>query len=281
MGKFGIVLIGIFILFLSGCKTSKEYYTKKGTLKNIADYKLINATTDYYIAYNSVFYKRFKAKYEDASNSLSFTGNLYIQKDSSIIISVLKGIELYRVRLTKESVEILDKKKKTYTYGDYKLLWDKFLVELDYHTLQSILTNELFVYPINSDQKLIKRYKHEVGKDDYQLQSLKKGRFERKYRKEKTTNIIYHQFSIMPDVFKISKVNIKDFDVNSELNISYDNFIDINEKLYPSMINIEGNRGSDKFLINLRFEHIDIDGDNSLGFKFSDKYKKVDFNNEN
>lgn len=286
MGKFGIVVVGIIFIFLSGCKTSKEFYTKKGTLKNITDYKLIKSTSDNYINYNTLFYRRFKAQYEDENNSLSFTGNLFIQNDSSIIVSVLKGIEWFRVRLTNNSVEILDKKKKTYTKGDYKILWDKFLVELDYHTLQCILTNELFVYPINDDQKLIKRYKHDVGDDAYQLQSLKKGRFDRKYKKEKTTNVIFHQFSIMPDVFKISGINIKDFNLNSELKIQYDNFVEIDSVtlpnvMYPTNLQIDGVRGNKKFQISLKFEHIDIDGDNSLGFKFSDKYKKVDFNDEN
>jgi hypothetical protein len=286
VGKFGIVVVGIIFIFLSGCKTSKEFYTKKGTLKNITDYKLIKSTSDNYINYNTLFYRRFKAQYEDENNSLSFTGNLFIQNDSSIIVSVLKGIEWFRVRLTNNSVEILDKKKKTYTKGDYKILWDKFLVELDYHTLQCILTNELFVYPINDDQKLIKRYKHDVGDDAYQLQSLKKGRFDRKYKKEKTTNVIFHQFSIMPDVFKISGINIKDFNLNSELKIQYDNFVEIDSVtlpnvMYPTNLQIDGVRGNKKFQISLKFEHIDIDGDNSLGFKFSDKYKKVDFNDEN
>lgn len=280
MRQVGIILIGI-ILVLSGCKATQEFYTKKGTLKNIADYKLINSTGDNYISYNTLFYKRFKAKYSDENNSLSISGNIYIQKDSSIIISILKGIELYRVCLTPNAVEILDKRKKTYTRGDYKLLWDKFLVEMDYQTLQSILTNELFVYPISNDQKLIKRYKHEVGKDVYLLQSLKNGKFERKYKKEKTMNIVYHQFAIMPDVFKISKVNIKDFDVNSELVIGYDNFVEINNSLFPSEVIINGNRGNSAFTILLNFDHIDINGESSLGFKFSDKFKKIDLNNEN
>ncbi|WP_430814359.1 DUF4292 domain-containing protein [Carboxylicivirga sp. RSCT41] len=280
MGKSGIILVGIILILFSGCKSTKEYYTKEGTLRNIADYKLINSTTENYLNYNTLFYKRFKARYEDSNNTLSFTGNLYIEKDSSIVVSVLKGIEWFRVRLTNNSVEILDKRKKTYTSGDYKILWDKFMVELDYHTLQSILTNQLFVYPINSDQKLIKRYKHEVGIGEYLLQSVKTGRFERKYRKEKTNEMIFHQFSIMPDVFKISKVNIKDFNANSELDINYDNFLNINKSIFPSIININGQRGNDSFSIELRFEHIDIDSDSSLGFKFSDKYKKVVISNE-
>lgn len=281
MKKIECILVVLIIVVFSGCKTTQDYYTKKGTLKNIADFKLINTTKANYLPYNTLFYKKFKATIDYNGDSKSFSGNIYINKDSSIIISILKGIEFYRVQLTPNAVEILDKRNKTYTNGDYKILWDKFLVEMDYHTLQCILSNELFVYPIGGEQKLIKRYKHEVGTDSYQLQSLKKGRYERKYKKEKTTNIIFHQFSIMPDVFKVSKVNINDFDVNSTLVISYDNFVDINNILYPSSIIIEGSRGKDIFSIDLSIEHIDIDGTNSLGFKFSDKYKQLNLKNEN
>ncbi|WP_289053292.1 DUF4292 domain-containing protein [Carboxylicivirga marina] len=282
MGRYKyFLLVGLMLSFF-GCKSSQVFYNKNGQLKNIPDYKLINSTETKYIDCHSIFYKKFKAEFDFKGESKSFKGNLYVLKDSSIVVSInpLMGIELLRVKLQPGKVEIIDRTKKVYSHGDYRILWDKFLIEIDFYTLQSILLNELFAYPIGDNDKHLKRYKHYCSDNVYQLQSLKEGKFTRKYKKDKTTNIIYHQFSILPEIFKISKVYIKDFEVNSEITIEYGKFIEVQSGLVPSTILFNGQRGSDNFSLTIQFDHIDIDSQNSIGFKVSDKYKKVDLSNE-
>lgn len=271
-----IALLG----FAVSCKTSKDFYNSKGELRNIPDAKLISGVSKNYLEYNAVFYKKFKAKVSFNGKTDSFKGNLYIQKDNSIVVSIipLMGVELFRVKLSKDVVEIIDRPKKRYSYGDYKLLWDKFLIELNYNSLQSILTNKLFVYPL-ADNDYLKRYKHYCSDGKYQLQSLKEGKFSRKYKKEKTENIIFHQFSILPEIFKISDVYIKDFSANSEITIKYSNFIEKDNTLVPTSLKIDGKRGLDNFSLSIIFENIDVNSQNSIGFKVSDKYKTLNLNN--
>jgi len=242
------------------------------------DAKLINSVQSSNLAYSKLFLKKFSAEVEfEDGKSLSFKGNLAIEKDSSIIVSIIKGIEWYRVRLRPDSVEVLDRRKKTVTAGDYKILWDKFLLELDYYTLQNIITNQLFAYPIGDFDKTIKRYKHYCSENHYQLQSVKEGKFSRKYKKEKVSNIIFHQFSILPEIFKISDVYIKDFNANSEIKIAYTDFITKKETLFPSTINLVGTRVNKTVSLKIRFDHIEVDTESSIGFKISDKYKQVNF----
>ncbi len=279
MKHYKSILVLAVIAVFAGCKSTREFYNKKGELRNISDSKLISSVENNYLEYEALFLKKFKAEVSFNNESHSFKGNLFIAKDSTIIVSVLKGIEWFRVKLTPESVEILDRQKKTYSRGDYGLLWDKFMIELDYYTLQKILTNKLFVYPIDEENNYLKRYKHYCEDDVYELQSVREGKFSRKYKKEKTNNIIYHQFSILPDVFKISKVYIRDFSVNSEVTINYSKLTDQSGYLSPTEFNIVGKKGNESFALTINFEQIEVNGDSSIGFKVSDKYKKIDLHN--
>lgn len=282
MKYFKYILLIFLTISFTSCKTTREFYNKKGDLRNISDAKLISSVEDNYLDYNSLFLKKFKAEVSFNDETKSFKGNFFILKDSSIVVSInpLMGIELFRVRLLPGKVEIIDRTKKSYAYGDYRLLWDKFMIELDYNTLQRIITNEMFVYPIDDEDMSLKRYKHYLDNDFYELQSVKEGKFTRKYKKEKTNNIVYHQFSILPDIFKVSTVYIRDFSVNSEVTISYSQFIKQDGKMIPTVLNVIGNRGNDRFELTINFEHIELDGDNSIGFKVSDKYKQIDLQNE-
>lgn len=277
MGKIKFISLVLLVLAAS-CKTTRDYYNNKGELKNITDSKLINTVENNYTKFNTLFFKKFKAEVAFNGESKSFKGNLYLQKDSSIIVSInpLMGIELFRVKLSPNKVEVIDRPKKKYSVGNYSLLWEKFLVELDYATIQKILLNELYTYPItDSKNKYIKRYKHYAQGDHYQLKSVKDARIDRKNKRDKTGELVLHEFAILPEIFKISQSYIRDFGVNSEITINYEKFSEVNGFYMPRLFDIVGKRGNEQFSMTIEFEHIEIDSENSLGFKVSSRYEKI------
>ncbi len=270
------LVISLLILLGGGCRSSKEFYRNTGTLKNISDTKLIKCTEEKYIPFDSIFFKKFHAEISLNGDKKSFKGNLFIQRDQSIVVSIftLMNIELVRFRFQPYLVEIMDRTKKEYTKTNYRFLWNKFMIEMDYHMLESILLNELYTYPIGDDSKLdLKKYKHDRKEDVYTFQSIKKGRFARLYRKESVDGVILHEFSILPEVFKVNKSYIKDFGSNTTFNISYSNFTNVQTHLMPSQIEMAGNRDGYFFDLAITFSSIDISGSNSIGFKVSNKYK--------
>ncbi|GEM_PF-7087592 len=274
MRKF--IYYSLLTIVFIGCKSTRTFYNNQGELRNITDAKLIASVEDNYIDGSTIFFKKFKAEVDFNDDSKSFKGNLYLNIDSSIIVSInpLMGIELFRVKFSPGKVEIIDRTKKVYSTGDYELLWEKFNVEMDFYTLQAILLNELYTYPLSyPEDRFIKRYKHENSDDAYLLQSVKSGKYNRMYKNDKTSNIIFHQFSIMPEVFKISKSYIKDFEVNSEVSITYGNFTENGNTLLPLLFNIDGKKESQSFSMKINFENFEIDGTSSIGFKVSSKYK--------
>lgn len=270
-----IIIVGLLFILVSGCSSTKDFYSRKGELKNITDAKLVKSVEDNYLIYNSLFFKKFSAEVVINGEKTSFKGNLYLD-NNEIIVSILPlmGIEIARVRFSPDLIEIMDRTKKTYTKSSYQFLWTKFLVEMDYFTLKSILTNQLHTYPISEFyEEDLKKYKHYIKGDFYELNSLKKGKIKRKYKSDNLDNVILHELTIMPEIFKISKSYIKDFGANTILSIDYSDFFKVNDSLFANTIKIDGTRGNASFSIMLKFDSVEIDSKNVIGFKVSDKYK--------
>ena len=281
-GKHILYFILLSALFFS-CKSGSlliKKERKKGEVKNLADARLIKNVELNNIVFNSLFFKKFEAEVDIDGQTKTFKGNLFIRKDTSIIVSVLPlmGIELFRIKFTPDSIYVLDRTKKKILVGGYDLLWKKFFIDIDFHAVQNMFLDQFFCYPSSElDKNCIKKFKHYIRDDHYVLQSIKNGRYTRISRKNDFKDIIYQEFTIASDIFKITKCYINDFGSRTQFVIEYKNFIELNDYVFPSLFNINGSRSGSKFSIKIEFKNIEIDGVSKISFKHSDKYKIEQF----
>ena len=268
------------MFFLLSCKSGNiliRKERKKEELKNISDARLIKSTEENNIEFSTLFFKKFQADIIINGQHKAFKGNLFINNDSVIILSIipLMGIELFRVKFVPDSIFILDRTKKNIDIVDYNYLWDKFFVDIDFNTIRNILLNQFYCYPSSDlEDNCIKRYKHYLRNGLYTLQSIKKGRYTRYSRNNDFKEFIYHEFDIAPDIFRITKSYIKDFENNMALKLVYEEFVELDKYVFPSIISINGNRDGNVFSISIRFNGIEIDGVSKLSFKYNaEKYQ--------
>ncbi|MCU4174114.1 DUF4292 domain-containing protein [Carboxylicivirga sp. N1Y90] len=276
----------IFFLFVSlilfGCSSTTKYYNNKGELRNISDARLINSVENEFITCDNLLLKRFKADYIIGDDNKSFKGNLLLTRDSSIIVSITLVKEWFRIKLSPDKVEILDRRKREYIVGDYSLLWDKFMIEIDYNIVQSIILNELYAYPIVADNKDgIKKYKHYLGDEVYLLKSLKNRHVSRMNKPNYSGRPIMHEFTVLPEIFKVSQTYLHDFGSDTKLNIEYSNFIETGKGFYATELSLKGQKSKSEFSINLQFNDVEFDSESNIGFKVSSKYKVVNLLNDN
>jgi hypothetical protein len=273
-------MLGVVVL-LGSCGTKKRLVNEsqeRFDLKNITDARLVKLTQEKNIVWESVFFKKFEADVEFDNERKSFKGNMYIVKDSTIVLSVLGlGIELFRIKFEKDGIYILNKTKKEIIETGYQYLWDNFYVDINYSMLERILLNQFFCYPVpeKGATSCIKKYKHYTGDNEYILKSIKDGKYSRLERKNNYSDLIFHSFHIHPELFKIKRAYVSDFNFNSEIDIRYTNFMDVKSFTFPADIAISGKRGSNRFLIKIGYDSIDIDSKSRLSFKYSDKYKRI------
>ena len=271
-------MIFLIPVFFFSCKSGSiliKKERKEGQIRNITDAKLIKNTEQNYLDFNTLFFKKFQATVTINDQTKTFKGNLFIRKDSSIIVSILPlmGIEIFRIKLVPDSIYILDRTKKKISVAGYDYLWKKFFVDIDYKAVQNIFLNQFFCYPSSGlDKNCIKKFKHYIRDDQYVMQSIKNGRYTRISRKNDFKDIIYQEYTIAPDLFRISKCYIKDFGSNTKFVINYSDFIELNDYVFPSVFSISGSRAGSKFNIKITFKNIELDGLSKISFKHSDKY---------
>lgn len=267
------LLFVAMIIFLASCKTTEKL--SKGSVSNITDARLRNQLIDNELEYKKLYLKKVQFNFNDGSQKKSFKGSFVIEKDSQIVVSIfpLMGIELVRVRLTPDDVIIIDKHNKVVTTTNYEYFNRRYGLSLNYYAIQSILTNSVFLYPVEVDNyEGLKKYKHYVEKDHYSFKALKDNRFDRIVGRGKD-DVIQHEMFIYPDVFRIFKMNIKDLVKNQSIKIDYSNFIYFGSTLFPEQINFVATQEENTFEVGLKINYLEINDGGSLYFKIPSAYK--------
>ncbi len=267
------VVAGLLFVFLVSCKTIKSVeYSKIG---NISDVKLRSNLKKNQLEYNKLYLKKVGFTFDDGKDKKSFKGSFVISKDSVIVASIFApmGIELVRAQFNKEEVIIIDKHNKIVYQTDYDFFLNKYGIDIDYRVLQSILSNTLFTYPSYEDDYFdeLKKYKNELNEKFYCFKSIKDKRLERKSRKN-YKELVVHDISIYPEIFRIFQVYIKDFSLNNSLKISYSDFIKFESVLFPENIEIIGSQGNNKVDISLKINFLEVNDGGSLYFKIPSSY---------
>lgn len=181
----------------------------------------------------------------------SFPVNIHIKKDSIIWLSIVVGLEGARGIITKDSVILLDRLRRTYYKYDFANLSKQFNFNINYDLVQSILIGNM---PIK------KREIDEVSKQESVFVIKQKEGF------------VQIENVIAEANLKLQKVNASDETGESKMGIDYANFLIISELIFPHEIRARIDTKKDgKFLqtsINLQHNKIEV-LDQSPGFAFS------------
>jgi hypothetical protein len=279
--KFKVfVIISVLIFLLNSCRSSREVVTSTDNIKAISESRLLKNIEENSVHFNNLWIKRFDCKVTIDSDTYSFKGSAFVQKDSSIIISItpLLGIELFRVQLSKNEIILIDRTNKQLTYSSYKYLADKFYLDADYHSLEGILSNRMFCYPNEGGgEECFRKFKKSQSADMYILQSYKERRVNRLIRREGAASYILQEFKILPGLFNIGSCYIKDLSDGNVLSVQYKDFRKMDNFVFPGSFEIKGSQGTRQFSLVLQILQVEKDVQDGIGFKIPDKYKRVDY----
>ena len=276
--KLAYILIVLFAISNYSCKVKKEIVTaSEEKLKNISDSRLVRSVLENSVEFEELYLKKVELQFNLSDHKYNVKANFWLEKDSQIIVSIipLMGIEMLRVRFTKNEIVIIDRTKKKVINSNYEFIEKNYNVSIDFDVLQAVITNSLFCYSDEIKRRdCIKRFKHYIKDDKYSLQSLKERTFKRIDTSD-YVDLIYQEFLIGGFNYKIEKVFIKNFSTNENLEIIYNSFKNLDGIKFPTQININGNRGKNEFSINLEINDIEKDATQKLVFKVPEKYKKA------
>lgn len=83
---------------------------------------------------------------EMGERKVNVSATCKIKKDSVLYLSIqpFLGIEMFRAEFTTDSLRVFDKMNRRYYVADYSYFRNRFGVDVDFHSLQSLLTAQFF-----------------------------------------------------------------------------------------------------------------------------------------
>jgi hypothetical protein len=275
--KFLVIgILFVLVLLYPGCRSVERLFTGE-TMSDMTEDKLVSLILDNDINYESLFFRRLMAEVDFEGQVRSFRANMYIRRDSGIIVSVtpIMGIEMFRIMFGKENVYVVDRLNRQIFTAGYADLQKRFHVDFNYTILEGIFTNSLFAYPDNNVNQ-VRKYYGANKKDFYQLSSMHSRAFDR--HSERGNSFILHQLDVLPGIYKVSRSFISRPADRMDMSVEYSDFSKLsNKSTFPTQIQILGSREGEVFRLKLNFSDVEVNGRNSISFRLPANYEMVSF----
>ena len=265
-----IYLISLFFCLLNvalftACKSKHKVIHSTTPIEEKANSDLFKDIISNDLNYNT-FSSRLNINITSGSRTLSSKATLRMVKDSSIQISVqpLFGVEMFRFYLDPYQVVLLDRMNKRYVEETISSLKEQYPVGFDFYTLQSMLTNALFITD-----------KSRVENNDYRI-----------FRYTQTSDLNYfltgkdpnsgieYSFTVNGDD-RITNTHLLHSQDQMSLRWTYDEFAEITESIFPHRMLVSINTQKRKLDSELKFSGIAINEPLSISISIPNGYRKV------
>lgn len=259
-----LLCISVIVLGLHSCK-SKRQMIAAAPVEEKVDVDLFTDILD-----NQFNFKTFSSKLNlnlsSGTKSLSSKASLRIVKDKAIQLSIqpLFGVEMLRVYADRDSLVLLDRMNKRYVKESIEDVKRVYPVGFDYKTLQSLLTNQVFVSGqtdvIYSDYK--KFSTGLVSDMHYLLKSV-----------DKESGIEY-SFTIDGND-RIALTCLTEPKDNYSMNWKYDDFVMEARKAFPRKMDVALASTKRRVNVGLEFSGITLDEDFDLQVSIPGSYTRA------
>lgn len=205
-------------------------------------------------------FKNFSAKgkmqLEEEGDKISSGITVRMRKDSIIWISVVPGlgIEAARIKITRDSVHMINRLQKEFFAGDYSIIKQKFKVDVNFDLVQAIMLGNYMPAATGAKEKIMA---------EKPLQ----------HSRQEQANLLIDQFLDITS-FKLKKLTIKDQDTKNSISVDYSQFEVVEGKSFAkaALIVVVQNTGekdkSKGAIANLDYNKITLN-ETSLSFPFA------------
>ncbi|NQU53369.1 MAG: DUF4292 domain-containing protein [Bacteroidetes bacterium] len=289
VSKLPVILLLLMAVWFSSCRTAREIPTT--TAKSISASKLLKKVEQNAFDYKHLTIKKIGCQFLNNHTKTNFNVRLKALKNEKILISISKlKIPVGRVLLTPDSVKYVNYIDREYFIDDYSYLSSFLNIDLDFATIQSIISNNAFSYRNDSKNKDFKTFDSFIENGMHVLQSEKTRKIFRMEEKQKTGKIerrmkrlddkalILQKMYFNPSNFALTQLVINDKTNNRIMNMNFDDFIKVQNKDYPGMIDMSFNSEASEVKLKIRMSGFSTDKINSISIKIPEKYKQIRMN---
>ncbi|TKG93510.1 DUF4292 domain-containing protein [Puteibacter caeruleilacunae] len=287
MNKMKQIAMGALIMVSFFSCRSVEKIAVVEKVKPMGVNRVVANVQDNAFDFSSLEVKRLTVGVENDGKKVSIRGNLKMEKDKFILIYLSKlNMSVARVLLKPNEVQLVNYLDKTTFKGSYEYLSALLNADLNYHTIQSIITNDVFSAKDVTNSKGFKKYSCRVDSGAYVVRSEKKRKISGLMRKEKKLNrymkkkdeldLLVQTLLINPQTFKVQQVSIKDLNEDREFKINFEHFVDLEGQFFPDKINANFKSTTSSLKLKIGLSRFVLNKPVSMNFNIPEKFKKIE-----
>lgn len=299
--RAGLILIMALALF--SCKTAEVITKAPIKVKAISGAKLIGNTTDSALNFQTLDVRKLIIDYRSPKQKERLRGDLKINTDSFIYISLNKAVTLAKIMLTPKQFKMVSYfPEKFVLESDYNELSKLLNIPVNFYSIQAILSNKLFnihcgdIYANLSNPKLkrkqdklirneFKRFYNKRDSFKYVLHDwrpkkvesfgVKQKKKERLVKRKGSNDLLYQKFTIHPNMFKIEKYLLRDLLLGRSLEVSYSNFKQLNKQRFPHKMQMVFSDLKGQTTIKVQMDRFMVDKPLRINFRVPDRFKRI------
>lgn len=253
---------------VSSCGTTKKSMTKT-SLREFTANKLIKEVENNAFDFDD-FQAKINVKIETKDKNVNVKGQLRMKKDSIIwtSVSLPLGLEVIRVKITPDSVFFLNRTDKTYLTENINVFNDISPMVTSLGFIQSVL--------VGNDINLRESDNYKVQIDNGQYNLLISHKLKKSIKQSNEYwKVILKDIWIDPQLFKITKYNIKEYNDNKrKIDLQYSDFECVNGKYIPTKITMSIH--GDLYLkVTINYSNVIVGEDINYIFNIPKKYDRI------
>lgn len=286
---FQFILVGFLLLWFASCKPARELASVEA--KPMSTAKLLKKVEQNAFDYNYFTIKRINCQFETEESKTNFKVTLKAQKNKQILVSISKiNIPVGRVLLTPDSVKYVNYLDRNYFLDDYSYLSSFLNIDLDFNSIQAIISNHAFSYRNDEKNKDFKTFDSFIESGMHVLQSEKDRKIEKIEEKGKTNKIerrlkrlnddalIVQKMYFNPANYTLTRLIIDDKSNERQMEMTFEDFTKVKSKEYPGLINMNFSSPASDVKLKARMAGFSTEKITSFSLKIPDKYQEIKVN---
>jgi hypothetical protein len=272
----------VLLILASGCKHTEKIVIEK-KVRPVGMKRLVRIVTENELKYRTLSVKKVSLTIDNNGKVNSVRGFYRIKRDSIIQVSAQTLIiPVGKLELGTDSFKVVNHLGKQVMKGTIQKIADTIGYDIDFQTIQSILSNHMQSLKQDFKENQFKDYVLVVENNMYKISSIKDRRFRKfvanedklerfKQRKEEQ-HLVKQDIFVDPDIFVVRKEIYHDIETDRVITIEFSEFKAIGTKWFPGKIHLTVS-GKEKLDILVELSKVSIDDENDFGFSIPSKYK--------
>ncbi|GBU08542.1 hypothetical protein AwDysgo_18730 [Bacteroidales bacterium] len=255
--------LALFVLCLPSCKSKKELEPSEMQERSVA--QILQSIDNNSLKYNTISGSLRVSFKKDNEKNTSSAAQIKLIKDDKIQLSFqpFLGIEVFSMMFSTDSLVIVDRINKHYVAESLADIQSTAGTLFDYYSLQSLLTNKIFI-----------PHKSSFEKSDFNAFTLEQSKYSAVLKSQRNKKQQY-KFSC-DHTDRIRSTNIGKENGSDYLSWDYKQFAATSDQqMFPMEMEMMVNTPKSLFSMTLSFSKLEVDKQVNIELKVPAKYKRI------